>query len=336
MLAVKAACKAGGFGEMYADFNPRPSLKGAGQIINFNRPLGPAPADPVLQELRQAGDVGPLATDNAAAEPGPMISAAHTRRRWRHKAAEHIAAVRGGAIYKGVQTPQEVRMGWFVVHLLTVWVSQVALFARLAEAHLFNGADTEYGSYEVMATEWAVVMSQDKLVEFRGGQIQYPGNVFFKKAANLKQHHTKLLAAELRHTLVPASHSNPMANAEHRQHNNTTIAWAPDSRVFLHNLHNNYQAPDQQRTPQVHRALGPSSPSPQCVAVLKAQTSPIRPATTTKKRQRPPRNDGKNPGGAGTPKGCNSCGRSGAGTHGFTEKKRHCKLIPLPGYPIHV
>jgi len=130
---------------------------------------------------------------------------------------------------------------------------------------------------------------------------------------------------------VPASHSNPMANAEHRQHSNTTIAWAPDSRVFLHN---NYQAPDQQRTPQVHRALGPSSPSSQCVAMLQAQTSPIRPATTTKKRQRPQRNDGKNPGGAGTPKGCNSCGRSGAGTHGFREKKRHCKLIPLPGYPI--
>ena len=75
MLAIKAACKAGGFGEMYAGFNPRPSLKGAGQIINFNRPLGPAPADPVLQALRQAGDVGLLATGDAAAEPGPMIPA---------------------------------------------------------------------------------------------------------------------------------------------------------------------------------------------------------------------------------------------------------------------
>jgi hypothetical protein len=96
---------------MYAGFNPRPSLKGAGQIINFNRPLGPAPADPVLQALRQAGDVGLLATGDAAAEPGPMIPAAQDRRRWRHKAAEHIAAVRGGAVYKGVQTSEEVRMG---------------------------------------------------------------------------------------------------------------------------------------------------------------------------------------------------------------------------------
>ena len=238
VTAVQDACRAAGCSAMHSNYKPRPALAVAGGIVNFNRPVESITAHAAFEELQLQQPTQPLIEGQ---EPDPQQL--KQRGRHRHRAAEHIAAIRGGAIYKPVQTSEEL-----------------SLFSRIGTAHLVDGADTEFSKYEDMATEWSVVMAQEGLVAQEGNQMKFSGNVFFKSARQLKEHHVKLLSAQ-QHAIQERCMPTPQQPQSRPTADTSTLSSPAQSLhqagSYFCQVFDSMPQATQQPAPRVHAISGP-------------------------------------------------------------------------------
>ena len=220
------------------------------------------------------------------------------RKRWRHGAADHVAALRGGVRERPITSPAEI-----------------ALYARLEGE--FIGDNPSFTDFVALREAWTETMLNEGMLMIKSDKtVEYTTDVLFKTAMHLKSWHEQLQAATSRREhIIHNMQSGHMPGAP------IANAICADS-VFYAEPSNSSRATTSYTAP-----LPSSNPNvrgdAQAATFITISSPPPSKAPVQ-----------KNYGGRGTPKLC-VCGDSSCST-GFgyrrdaqTNKRiRYCKRLP--------